>query len=259
MTKVQLASDIHLEQNPGLTFSDVITSVGNVLCLAGDIGCPRTPQYQEFLRQCSLNFPHTIVIAGNHEYRTCAMDYNDTMVGVDAYIETLCAKYDNVYYLAAGARKVINGINFIGATLWSQVNAPAFSEEHVKHLNTVWGVQRYDTDVTWSVDRCNRTHEEHLTNIAASINWGLENALKNVIVTHHSPIVDGPFKIPEMPRNLLYASDLKGHIDGKYMTAWFFGHTHYNYLSGVNGTLVFTNQYGAKGIKGWSGSLCITI
>lgn len=67
LPRIQLASDIHLEQNPGMTMASVLTPSADILVLAGDIGCPAQPSYRQFLSDCAANFSHTILIAGKQD------------------------------------------------------------------------------------------------------------------------------------------------------------------------------------------------
>ena len=65
--RIQYASDIHLEIRPS-KFRRILTPVGDILILAGDIGHPFRRTYAQFLDWCSRNFKHVILVPGNHEY-----------------------------------------------------------------------------------------------------------------------------------------------------------------------------------------------
>ena len=256
MLRIQLASDIHLEQNPGLTFADVITPVADVLVLAGDIGCPAHHSYADFIKAASRAFKHVVLITGNHEYRTCAPH---TMEDTDAHIAALCRPLGNVHYLANGANVTIGDLNFIGATLWSNVPIDQFTSEQQAHMNATWQVVSRAPGVPWTPAEGNRVHAEHLAAIERAVNAGCAQNKKNVIVTHHAPLLNGPFKRDDFPRNTLYATDLTNAFLPQYMSAWLFGHTHFNYMSVHNGVFVASNQYGAKGISGWNRSFALSL
>ena len=248
---IQLASDIHLEQNPGLTFAQLITPSADIMVLAGDIGAPKCPSYREFLAECSRQFKHVILIAGNHEYRRCIPD---TMAQTDANIKHLCTQWGNVHYLANGETCEIGEYNFIGATLWSRVAVAQFPSASLAELNARWAPLKVDATRPFTIEESVTLFQEHLQKIEVAINSGISKKLKNIIVTHHAPIMNGPFKTPDPIRDSLYATDLGGSFDGRYIRLWLFGHTHWNYTTSINGTHVLSNQYGAKGIKGWNGA-----
>ena len=72
-------------------------------------------RYRDFLKRVSLEFPHVVYVAGNHEFyhgkwKASIQDLRDT-----------CALFNNVYFLENDV-KVIDDITFIGATLWTDCN-----------------------------------------------------------------------------------------------------------------------------------------
>ena len=255
--RVQLASDIHLERNPHLTFKDLLSPNGDILVLAGDIGCPRHQTYQSFLKQCQSSFKHVIVVNGNHEYKTCS---NMSMEEVDIEMVKLCKQIGtNVHYLCNGNNIVIDSYNFIGATLWSDISKTHFTQSDIDMLNKMWSQQRVRNQIQFTVDEHNILYQTQLRAIEKNINYGLENKLKNIIITHHAPLIDGPFKRRNLPKDYVYGSDLSSAIKSQFIKAWFFGHTHHNYISVLNGVLVASNQYGASGIDGWCNSISFTL
>jgi hypothetical protein len=196
-----------------------------------------------------MSFQHVVVIAGNHEYRTC-IPYS--IQQTDAGIKEICRAWDNVHYLANGESCVIGRYNFIGATLWSRVAVAAFPATTLADMNQRWALLKLDDVRPFTVEQSVVLFNEHLANIEKAINAGMARNLENIVVTHHAPILNGPFKTPDPIRDSLYATDLSRSLDGKYIRLWIFGHTHWNYSENINGTLVISNQYGAKGIKGWN-------
>ena len=135
--KIQAISDLHLE------FRDyeIKNNGADVLVLAGDIlvaePMRKTPydaeltegdsiseeshsrrmavRYRSFLKKCSKEFDHVIYVAGNHEF------YNGKWnQGIDV-LRTECERYTNVHFLDDETIN-INGVNFIGGTLWTDYN-----------------------------------------------------------------------------------------------------------------------------------------
>ena len=131
--KLALASDLHLE------FQDInLTNDENadVLILSGDIMVaqdlhdnPETgnngvnlgkrqlsaQRYRDFLKRVSLEFPHVVYVAGNHEF------YHGKWKASIQDLREACALFNNVYFLENDV-KVIDNITFIGATLWTDCN-----------------------------------------------------------------------------------------------------------------------------------------
>ncbi len=126
--KIAVASDLHLE------FADLdIENEQNadVLILSGDIlvACDITQQdphnilgmeyrsnrYHDFMQRCSGKFPHVIFIMGNHEH------YNGDFAKTEAHLKDVFGYLKNVYVLEKEVR-VIDGVTFIGGTLWTDCN-----------------------------------------------------------------------------------------------------------------------------------------
>jgi len=135
--KIALCSDLHLE------FQDLVlknTEGAEVLILSGDILVaedlhnhpevhPMDPvnipnlgrrqlsaqRFRDFIKRCSFQFPHVVVVAGNHEF------YHGNWKASIQYLRDEYSKFDNVYFLEQDL-KVINDVTFIGATLWTDCN-----------------------------------------------------------------------------------------------------------------------------------------
>jgi len=138
MLKLAVCSDLHLE------FGDIDLKNdegADVLILSGDIliaqdlhdhpepDTPYSPEivktlgsrqlkaqlYRDFFKRCSLQFPHVIYIAGNHEF------YHGKFIGSLQDLRNECDKFSNVYFLENDCKK-INDVTFIGSTLWTDMN-----------------------------------------------------------------------------------------------------------------------------------------
>ena len=269
--RVQIASDLHLERSPDLKFEDIIdcSKNANVLVLAGDIGCPLQAGYTAFLKACTERFPTVLVTAGNHEYKTCASGKCGpplTMQEVDAMIENICVSVSSpghrAVYLQNGKNICLDDVNFVGATLWSHIPLHVFSKHDIDLIgNTYFSNMMVVPGEAFDVDRCNRMFKDTIDKIAASTRWGQANGKKNVVITHHAPLMEGAFKRADLPKNYLYGTDMSQHLDGKVIKAWIYGHTHWNDVNCVNGTLCVCNQYGGKGTvaSGWNKAFTVWV
>ena len=135
--KIGICSDLHLEFED----IDLKNSEGaEVLILSGDIMLaedlhnhpptvvsPYEPykelgarqlaaqRFRNFLTRVSIEFPHVVYVAGNHEF------YHGKWNASLDHLREACSAYPNVYFLERDI-KVINEVSFIGATLWTDCN-----------------------------------------------------------------------------------------------------------------------------------------
>lgn len=121
-------SDIHLEFLPdsdGFSFTSKWPSA-DVLLLAGDIGSPirAYEQYKRFLEHVKRTYATVIFISGNHEYYGCHYDKESVI----RLLQEL-ARSTGCHFLHRESI-VVNGVRFIGATLWSII-----SRESVAMIN----------------------------------------------------------------------------------------------------------------------------
>lgn len=256
--KIQVISDVHLERNPTLTFRDLIdTNVeADVMVLAGDIGNPFEESYKNFINACSSEFKHVIVICGNHEYRCCMpMPFEQ----VDTIVRTFCHSIlkQNVYFLNQGENKAITDINFIGATLWSKL--PIDNLLFTQSLDAAWSGMNITNTIPFNVNTNNALFDHHLNKIEQAVKWGMQEKKKNVVITHHAPILKNCYNTEEYPKNHLYGNALEPYLNYNVAAVWIYGHTHWNTLSHINGTLVACNQYGGCNLRGFNKSFFVNI
>jgi predicted phosphodiesterase len=125
--RIQLFSDLHLERDP--TFEPLIHPGTDVIVLAGDIGSyqarSRLPDEDFGLARFSPRNTHSaarvLYVPGNHEFD--GLEYDE------AYerLRRVCV-YLGIEWLDRETL-VIDGVRFIGSTLWSDFDAVAAGEE----------------------------------------------------------------------------------------------------------------------------------
>ena len=118
--KIALASDVHLEFGP-LEIKN--TETADLLVLAGDICVAQhfkaqdkfIKRYLEFFKQCSEEFPYVIYIMGNHEH------YNGDFAYTAHILRDAVKPFANIHLLD-NETFVLDGVTFIGTTLWTNMN-----------------------------------------------------------------------------------------------------------------------------------------
>ena len=127
--KIAICSDIHLE------FADInlqntenvdVLILGGDICVAADLGRPdphgfmegaRSNRIVDFFKRCSFQFPHVIYIMGNHEHY-----HGDFATSGNKLKSMLESNMLSNVYLLDKESKMIDGVTFIGGTLWTDMN-----------------------------------------------------------------------------------------------------------------------------------------
>ncbi|MES2729975.1 MAG: metallophosphoesterase [Pseudomonadota bacterium] len=103
-------SDLHREIYPSRALGiDLSACRPDVVVLAGDID--KSSHAVEWAAETFKDIP-VLYVAGNHEF------YGSNIDTVPARIHDACRETDNVFFLN-GACKIIDGVRFLGATLWT--------------------------------------------------------------------------------------------------------------------------------------------
>ena len=203
--RIKLVSDLHLE------FADIQIKNDNnydVLILSGDIMVAdhlhqhkpmptawageafvdtmsykqqAALRYREFLKRCSFQFPHTIYIAGNHEF------YGGKWFQTLETLREECEQFNNIYFLERDT-KVIDDVTFIGGTLWTDCNKfDPLTLHALRDMMQDYRCIRKEFEgytLVKPADTCYR-HQQTLDYIRKVVE-GRPND-KFVVVGHHSP------------------------------------------------------------------------
>jgi predicted phosphodiesterase len=231
--KIRLLSDLHTEfRLPYKTQSFAQYRGEDVLVLAGDIasGSTNTMDVIKFFRD--QGFPHIVYVPGNHEYYGTGFDE------FNAKMENKCMEFDNVYYLNPGSA-TINGVLFVGGTLWTNFADNPFSQSAAKR-----GISDFRYIRDFDVNRCARTYYEHLDYIQQT--YEHRGKQKVVVVTHFLPArecIAPRFRNGDLI-NDYFANNLGDYIANMSDTTWLFGHTHDATDIVLGDTRVVANPHG---------------
>ncbi len=213
--KIQYISDIHLEFYNELP-KDIIKPVGDVLCVAGDIGFPYSLQYEQFLEHVNKLFKKVFIIAGNHEYYSSKGNRHHTMEEIDARIRQIIkeCELDNVTYLDNDYEDY-DGYRFVGSTLWSKCDTPVVD----------YCVNDFRVIKEMTVSLYNELHNVSRDFLKSEV--VTESPLPVIVMTHHLPsfqLIADEYKSSK-GLNKYFAS----HSDDLFVPTikvWIYGHTH---------------------------------
>lgn len=211
--KIRPMSDIHLEFGE-FTVRPLPNDKETVLILAGDIGIVHKAsqlegRYGPFLARCSEQFMDVVLIMGNHEHY-----YGSFIRTQDKLQEEIDRRKLSNVHLLDKQSVVINGVNFIGATLWTNC------EEGSPHATYMWNsmsdsklIRTGHSDSPYlrkflSTDTV-MDHSKAKQYIIEAVARSKTEGLKTVVVVHHGVTHQS---IPEMFRgdalNMFFVSEL---------------------------------------------------
>lgn len=242
--KVALCSDVHLE------FGDLPienTDGANVLILAGDICVANgfsndkfKKNYHEFFKQCSEQFRDVVYIMGNHEH------YNGDFCSTYRILKTELLQYSNIHFLEKEF-KIIGGVMFMGATLWSDFNNknPITMVHCERRMNDYRVIKNSLKSRNLIALDTIFEHEQTLEKFEDFYN--AYDDLPIIVVGHHAPsqISVKPQYERDLHINGAYRSDLEKFITNKpRIKLWVHGHTHSEFDYMVGETRVVANPRG---------------
>lgn len=229
MLNILPISDVHLE---GSNFKTKIPDA-DVVILGGDIGIGTFG-----IEWASKIDSHVIYIAGNHEFE--GYEY-DVMLNK---LREAADKTQNVHFLQQN-EVVIEGVRFLGCTLWSDFKIFGEYWYNQAKLAALQGMPEYSTvfknKKLLHVSDTERMHHSDRS-------W-LKMKLRNphqgetVVITHHAPHAESI--VASYRKNILsaaFASDLSELLGRNSL--WIHGHTHASLDYDIEGTRIICNPRG---------------
>ncbi len=229
--RIQYASDLHLEISGGGLRSIGLRPVAPTLVLAGDIGDPTAPAYQAFLAECAVAWRDVVVVAGNHEFYnkrgqqawergwSTPATVAERLVACQA---AAAAAGANVHFLDRG-RIDIEGVAFLGCTLWSDVTG---SEDVVERGMNDCRLICAEGTRTASAEDLKTWHRRDRDWLERELAGCREEGRGAVVVTHHLPTFDLiSSRWVGHPVNAGFATALDRLIE-EPVRAWICGHSH---------------------------------
>jgi len=234
IVKIRIHSDLHLEfldWAPPAVEADVVV-------LAGDIH--KGARGIEWARR---RFPNTpvVYVPGNHEF------YGGELHEVLTALRREARRFD--VELLDGAQLDLNGVRFLGATLWTDFALFGSTRPELvramtdaRFLMNDFRLIRYGERSLLSPEAVREIHLEHLRWLKTRLAEAF--AGPSVVVTHHLPHPGSIQPKYDGDRlNAAFASDLS-YLVGPPISLWIHGHTHDSCDYVANGTRVVCNPRG---------------
>ena len=266
--KIQLVSDLHLEfadiniQN--LNGADVLILSGDI-CVAQDLhdhiaadfnpysqGAfadlnrkqQRVQRFRDFFKRVSFQFTNVIYVMGNHEHYHGKFDRSRQY-----FLDEFAKLGITNIHLLDNDTKEIDGVHFVGGTLWTDMNKGDPMTVHAIEtmMNDFRVIRIANEDFRKFLP--SRAIREHIKTkqYIKTVLEGLPEDARVVVVGHHAP---STMSIHEQYKhdtlmNGGYASDLSEFIlDRPKIEAWTHGHMHQCFDYTIGDTRVLCNPRG---------------
>ncbi len=236
--KIYLCSDVHLEFR-GARIPEIPPDA-EVIILAGDIATGEGAL--RYVCEVAKAHPNAQVlfVAGNHEY------YEQEFFTFQERARIVLADVDNAHFLERD-RIEINGVHFLGCTLWSGFDAipeidAARSMAYAGECISDFFLIRYKDQLFRPED----VRKEYLLS-RAWLDDELENTQgeRRIVITHFPPCMEVRHKdIPSDRLTPYFQANCRSLIVQCQPDMWVFGHNHYNHDLKIGNTRVLSNQFG---------------
>ncbi len=250
------------------------------LILAGDIGHPSDPKYENFLQTCTKLYDNVFLITGNHEYYQSEKNSKQNPLSVDEInqmIEEICSnlnlantspdsatslpnpsdpspnpsnpspnpsnKFGKIHFLN---NKMIlyKNIYIIGSTLWSYVDPSKFDTKF--NMNDYNYIKDFTPEISNELWQKNRKFISDSIDMVRSVKKTDPNKNSRcLVITHHLPsfhLIHPKYKSCT-DINHFFASDMDNLIT-EPVDYWIYGHTHMASKIIHNGVNLICNPLG---------------
>lgn len=232
--KLNVLSDLHL----GFGAMERPANDADVVVLAGDVARPREAV------DWALRFDRPVLyVPGNHEF------YGGSIDATVGELQRLCA--GTHVHLLDGDAVVIDGVRFLGTTLWSDFalfadpqRCASAKDEAVRRVRDFSRIRARES----SPDLFTPAHSADL--FARHAAW-LDDQLASghpgptVVITHHAPSARSIHpRFADSLLNACFVSDAERLMGPRRVALWIHGHTHDSFDYLVDGTRVVCNPRG---------------
>ena len=248
--KIRLWSDIHNEFGR-LNWTRRDDDNETTLIIAGDFQVGDN-SFDLLLELCNA-FKYVLYTCGNHEY------YHNQMQQVNRQFGAFEADCKNFYFLNPG-HVVLDGVRFIGATLWTDLNDNnpvtvaqvhrAMNDYVQIRIGETYSIEHDEKRVVeltpYHTMELNRQHSAYIEKVLAEPFDG-----KTVVFTHHAPLMqsvvaDARYSHGKhLTMNYAYGNTKLDRLFFDYdFVAWMHGHVHFRQEYEFNGKMVYSRPRG---------------
>ncbi|MGY3581920.1 putative phosphodiesterase [Bradyrhizobium sp. USDA 4341] len=241
--RILVISDLHMDHRPAWKMPrlDELPDF-DVAVFAGDINGSPSEGMRWIRQQEGFEYAEIIFVAGNHEYYGHNIQEEET-----AAVEVAAAT--RIHFLNASAVPIIDGVRFLGCTLWTDYSIMGNQERAMQAAEFMMNDHRL-IKKKWDGQTTKFLPRDALLRHECERAW-LEAKLREphegptVVVTHHCI---GWGSVP--PRFLrdqvtpAFASDLTPAILKLQPELWIHGHTHSGFDYEIGATRVICNPKG---------------
>lgn len=237
--RLLILSDLHHEHwGDSAPKPDLSISKPDAVILAGDID--KQTRAVEWASVAFRGLP-VFYVAGNHEA------YGSNLEPTLDKIQTACRASGNVIFLNAGV-VFLDGVRFIGATLWTDFKIFGDQQEAMNRCQTV--MNDYHTIRLANENYRKLTpldtaelHFQHKAFIAAQLDIPFDG--KTVVVTHMAPSF---FSVPDRFKSDIVSAAYASNLDDLVAKTdlWVHGHTHDSFDYRIGNGRVVCNPCGYK-------------
>jgi len=224
--RIEILSDLHLEfltTEERQEFFDQYKAPPDVdvLVLAGDI-FTRAIAF-ECIEHFSESYKHVVFVAGNHEY------YGSSPDRIHRGLTKASKRFENFHWLNRD-RVVLEGVGFIGSTLWFADSPDNYFWKHgMNDFRAILGFHKW-------VYKQNELNVKYLTeNVQAD----------DIVISHHLPTyaaIDEGYRDNQL--NRFYYTEMGNFMVDRRPAMWIHGHSHSSLQKKVGDTLVVRNPQG---------------
>jgi len=231
---LNILSDLHLS----LSLLKIPENDADVVILAGDVARPK-----EAVSWASGFAKPVLYVAGNHEF------YGGSIRGTVSEMKQLCA--GTSIYVLDDEELVVQGVRFLGTTLWTDFNLFGEGEKRVAAIQEALAFMRDFSRIrTGEAMATMFTPTDSAALFKVHAGW-LECKLAErypgptVVITHHAPSRKSIHpRFSDSLLNACFVSDAERLVDGSRVRLWIHGHTHDSFDYFLNGTRVVCNPRG---------------
>ncbi|NYT65575.1 metallophosphoesterase [Alcaligenaceae bacterium] len=232
--KLHILSDLHLSRG-GLSIPD---TDADIVILAGDIARPT----EAIAWARSFQQP-VLYVPGNHEF------YGNSLSATVQQLRTQ-TQDSNIHILDNNAL-VLNGIRFLGSTLWGDFNLYGTGAQRDNAIEQVLGFildfSRIQSDLHPGSSFSPQEFEALFHRNRQWLKQQLDDEFygPTVVITHHAPSLSSVHpRFKDSPINTCFVSNSEDLLGVDKVALWIHGHTHDSFDYQVKGTRVVCNPRG---------------